>query len=890
MNHSTIEVNGVTYHYYNLQKLEDNGIGFVSALPFSIKALLESAVRQFDGKYITDEHIELLANWKTTQSSTSEIPFKPARIVLQDFTGVPAIVDLAAMRSAVSGLGKEIDRINPQIPVDLVVDHSIITDASGNERSFDVNLELEYERNAERYRFVRWAQQAFDNFRVVPPASGIVHQVNLEHLATSVRTAEKNGVTEVFLDTLVGTDSHTPMINGLGTIGWGVGGIEAEAAMLGQALYFVIPEVVGVKLVGKMPEGSTATDLALTVTSLLREKGVVGKIVEFFGPSLTEITLADRATIANMAPEYGATMSFFPTDDLTMDYLKLTGRGQFVELSKAYHEAQGLYRTDTTADPEFTEVLEIDLEKIVPTLAGPKRPQDKVALSSMKEEFVRSISKPIAERGYGLPGEEIERSVTLSDSKEQLHTGAIVLAAITSCTNTSNPYVMIAAGLLAKRAVEKGLVTPSFVKTSLTPGSTVVTNYLQESGLLPYLEQLGFYVDGYGCGACCGNTGPLAEEVEVAITEHNLVVSSVLSGNRNFEGRVHPLIKANYLASPPLVIAYALAGTVQKDLLTEPLGVNVDGEAVFLRDVWPTSAEIEEVIAATVHSDLFTKQYGTIFDNERWDAIDAPTGPLYEWDTDSSYIQEAPFFKAGNQNEVLEDNFKNMNVLLLLEDSITTDHISPVGHIGLTSPAGKYLSERGVSPRQFNSYGSRRGNHHVMMRGTFANIRLRNKLADGVEGGFTKFLPDGKLMPVYEAAMKYKELKKNLLVIAGKEYGTGSSRDWAAKGTALLGVKVVLVESFERIHRNNLVGMGILPLQFSMGEGAVGFKLNGTEQYDVIGLGDLPVPGQQVTVRATDIHGVVKEFEVIVRLDSDVEVEYYRNGGILPSVMRQFIQ
>lgn len=883
---SSLEVDGGTYNYYNLQQVEENGIGDISSLPFSIKALLESAVRQFDGKYTTDEHIDLLANWKTTQQSDSEIPFKPARIVLQDFTGVPAIVDLAAMRSAVVELDGETGRINPQIPVDLVVDHSVITDASGNADSFNQNLALEYERNAERYRFVRWAQQAFDNFRVVPPASGIVHQVNLEHLGTSIMTTEQG---EIFLDTVVGTDSHTPMINGLGTIGWGVGGIEAEAAMLGQPLYFVIPEVVGVKLTGQLPEGSTATDLALTVTSMLRKKGVVGKIVEFFGSSLQYVTLADRATIANMAPEYGATMSFFPTDDVTMDYLKLTGRERFVELSKAYHKAQGMYRTNETPNPEFTDIVEIDLSKIVPTLAGPKRPQDKVNLSFMKEEFIASISKSVADRGYGLPSGEIERSVELAGSNEQLQTGAIVLAAITSCTNTSNPYVMIAAGLLAKRAVEQGLVTPGYVKTSLTPGSTVVTKYLQESGLLTYLEQLGFYIDGYGCGACCGNTGPLSEEVETAITDNDLVVSSVLSGNRNFEGRVHPLIKANYLASPPLVVAYALAGTVQKDLLTEPLGMNVDGEDIFLRDIWPSSAEIEEVIAATVHSDLFEKQYGHIFENERWDAIDAPTGPLYEWDADSSYIQEAPFFKVGSQNDVLGDNFKDMNVLLLLEDSITTDHISPVGHIGVTSPAGIYLSEQGVSPRQFNSYGSRRGNHNVMMRGTFANVRLRNQLADGKEGGYTKFLPTGDILPVYDAAMKYKEMNKNLLVIAGKEYGTGSSRDWAAKGTALLGVKVVLAESFERIHRNNLVGMGVLPLQFIDGEGASDFGLTGTEQYEVTGLDTTPTPGQQATVKVTDSNGNVKEFNVIVRLDSLVEVEYYMNGGILPSVMGQFV-
>lgn len=887
---ASLKVEGQTYHYYSLPKLEELGIGKISALPFSIKALLESAIRQFDGKYIVEEHVKLLANWEKTQKSKQEIPFKPARVILQDFTGVPAIVDLAAMRSAVVELGGDSGGINPQIPVDLVVDHSVIIDASGNADSYNYNLDLEYERNAERYRFVRWAQQAFTNFRVVPPASGIVHQVNLEHLGTSVITTEHDGNKEVYLDTLVGTDSHTPMINGLGTIGWGVGGIEAEAAMLGQSLYFVIPEVVGVKLVGGMQEGATATDLALSVTSLLREKGVVGKIVEFFGPSLTQITLADRATIANMAPEYGATMSFFPTDDVTMEYLKMTGRGQHVDLAKAYHEAQGLYRSELTEAPTFTEVIELNLSEIVPSLAGPKRPQDKVPLSRMKEEFIEAISNPISERGYGFPLEELNKTAALGQSNNKLTTGDIVLAAITSCTNTSNPYVMIAAGLLAKKAVEKGLMTATHVKTSLTPGSTVVTKYLQQSGLLSYLEQLGFYIDGYGCAACCGNTGPLDEDVENAIQKEDLIVSSVLSGNRNFEGRVHPLIKANYLASPPLVVAYALAGTVQKDLLTEKLGTDANGNAVYLKDIWPASNEIEKIMASTIQTTLFKKQYGTIFENDRWDAIDAPTGAIYEWDEESTYIQEAPFFKSANKNDHIANNLNDMNVLLLLGDSITTDHISPVGHIPLTSPAGIYLSERGVSPRQFNSYGSRRGNHNVMMRGTFANIRLRNELVDGKEGGYTKFLPTGELLPVFDAAMKYEKINKNLLVIAGKEYGTGSSRDWAAKGTALLGVKAVLAESFERIHRSNLVGMGVLPIQFIEGENAANFKLNGTEQYDIIGLDAIPIPGQQVTIRASESSGALKEFKAVIRLDSEVEVDYYMNGGILPSVMKQFVQ
>lgn len=887
---SKLKVNGHTYHYHSLQRLEEKGAENIKALPFSIKALLESAIRQFDGKYITDEHVALLANWQKTQKSHKEIPFKPARIVLQDFTGIPAIVDLAAMRSAVAEMNHDYSRINPKIPVDLVIDHSIIVEASGNQESFTYNLEVEYERNAERYRFVKWAQQAFDKFRVVPPASGIVHQVNLEHLGTSIMTNEQNRTAEVYLDTLVGTDSHTSMINGLGTIGWGVGGIEAEAAMLGQPLYFVIPEVIGVKVVGKLPEGSTATDLALTVTSLLREKGVVGKFVEFFGSSLAYISLADRATISNMAPEYGATMSFFPTDDVTMDYLKLTGRTEFVELSKAYHKAQGLFRTELTEDPVFTEVMELDLSKIVPSLAGPKRPQDRVTLSEIKDLFIKSLSTPVEKQGYGLSSQEQKRKVRLEESKRELATGDVVLAAITSCTNTSNPYVMIAAGLIAKKAVEKGLVTPPHVKTSLTPGSTVVTTYLQKSGLLVYLERLGFYIDGYGCGACCGNTGPLTKEIEDGIQKHDLIVSSVLSGNRNFEGRVHPLIKANYLASPPMVVAYALAGTIQKNLLSESLGKDDQGQAIYLKDIWPSSSEIEGIIASTIHATMFEKQYRNIFENERWNTINAPQGTLYKWDKHSTYIQEAPFFKSANNNMIFKGNLKAMSVLLMLGDSITTDHISPVGHIALTSPAGIYLSHQGVSPRQFNSYGSRRGNHHVMVRGTFANIRLRNELAEGKEGGHTKFLPTGEILTVFDAAMRYQEMNKNLIVIAGAEYGTGSSRDWAAKGTALLGVKAVLAESFERIHRSNLVGMGVLPIQFLKGESAVHHKLDGSEHYDVIGLDETIIPGQQVQIRVVKSNGEVTMFKALVRLDSVVEVEHYVKGGILPAVMKQFIE
>lgn len=884
-----LTVSNRTYYYYDINQLEEQGMGRISTLPYSIKALLESAVRQFDEKHITNDHIKTLSSWHDYQYSDKEVPFKPARIIMQDFTGIPAIVDLAAMKSAVHDLGGDVGRINPQIPVDLVIDHSVTIDVTGNAQSFNQNLALEYERNEERYKFVRWAQQAFDDFRVVPPASGIVHQVNLEHLGTSVITSTKGKSEEVYLDTLVGTDSHTPMINGLGTIGWGVGGIEAEAAMLGQPLYFEVPEVLGVKFVGEMPEGSTSTDLALTITNLLREKGVVGKIVEFFGPSLKQILLADRATIANMAPEYGATMSFFPTDDVTMDYLTLTGREEHVELAKAYHQAQGMYRTEETIDPLFTEVVVLDLTEIVPTLAGPKRPQDKVPLSEMKKEFNSSVTKPIEERGYGLLAEELNKSVQLKQSKKQLSTGDIVLAAITSCTNTSNPSVMIAAGLVAKKAVEKGLAPPAHVKMTLTPGSTVVTKYLEQGGLLSYLERLGFYVDGYGCAACCGNTGPFAAEIEDAINENNLIVSSVLSGNRNFEGRVHPLVKANYLASPPLVVAYALAGTVQSDLPNEPLGLDTYGDPVYLKDLWPSSKEIEDVMSRAVQGPLFKEQYKNIFNNDEWDQIDAPVGETFNWDEDSTYIQEAPFLKNTTKQQAIPDDFKGLNVLLRLGDSITTDHISPVGHISPTSPAGKYLSERGVSPRQFNSYGSRRGNHHVMTRGTFSNVRLRNKLVDGVEGGYTKFLPTNETLPIYNAAMKYKEINKGLLIIAGKEYGTGSSRDWAAKGTALLGVKVVLAESYERIHRDNLVGMGVLPLQFLSNENADTFNLDGTEQYDLVGLDENTTPRQRIRIIVTASSGSITELHALVRLDSKIEVDYFLNGGILPSVMKQFI-
>lgn len=882
----TLHVGDQKYIYYRLKSLEEEGKGQISVLPFSIKILLESALRQADGKYITKKHIEQLAGWETMQWKKKEVPFKPARILFQDYTGIPAIVDLASMRNAVQQAGGDASAILPQIPVDLVIDHSLIVDHSGNKQSFRDNLKLEYARNLERYRFVRWAQKSFAQFRVVPPANGIVHQVNLEFLANSVMTRNVNGSVELYPDSLVGTDSHTPMINSLGIVGWGVGGIEAEAAMLGQPLYFVIPEVVGFKFTGELPEGTTATDLALTVTHILRKKGVVDKFIEFYGSGLKHISLADRATIANMAPEYGATMSFFPTDEVTIDYLRMTGRGDKVPLAEAYYKAQGLFRSDETPEPKFTEVLELDLSTIKPVLAGPKRPQDRIELSNMKQAFAENICRPIVERGYGLAGVELGKKIVLKNSEgTAIGTGSIVLAAITSCTNTSNPYVMIAAGLVAKKAIERGLKKPAYVKSSLTPGSKVVTQYLQRAGLLAAFEQLGFFIDGYGCAACCGNSGALSREVEEAIKDNQLLVASVISGNRNFEGRVHPLIKANYLGSPPLVVAYALAGTVQIDLTKEPLGYGFDDQPIYLKDIWPTSHEIQEFITSTINTELFQSQYKDVFHHENWSSIEAPEGLLYSWDNRSTYIQEAPYFKEGRQQENVLGHLQGMKVLLFLGDSITTDHISPVGQIGAASPAGLYLTDRGVAVEEFNSYGTRRGNHQVMMRGTFANLRIRNALSDGREGGYTKYLPTGEIMTVYDAAMKYKEDHTHLLIIAGKEYGTGSSRDWAAKGTSLLGVKAVLAESFERIHRSNLVGMGVLPLQFREGENALSLHLTGTETYELIDIDDKIEPRQIMKIQARRPDGSNTQFQAILRLDSLIEIEYYLHGGILQTVM-----
>ncbi|BCU80718.1 aconitate hydratase [Polycladomyces abyssicola] len=889
---SQLESGGKTYTYYRLQGLEEQGLGKVSRLPFSIKVLLEAAVRQCDGKAVTEEHVKQLARW-AEERSDKEVAFKPARIVLQDFTGVPAVVDLAALRSAMKRVGGDPSRINPLIPVDLVIDHSVMVDKYGTEDALEYNMNVEFERNEERYRLLRWAQEAFDNFRAVPPATGIVHQVNLEYLATVVATREVDGRTEVFPDSLVGTDSHTTMINGLGVVGWGVGGIEAEAGMLGQPLYFVTPEVVGFKLTGKLPEGATATDLALTVTEMLRKKGVVGKFVEFYGPGLSNISLADRATVANMAPEYGATMGFFPVDEESLNYLRNTGRDEkLVQLVEDYCKAQGLFRTDDTPDPIFSDTIELDLSTVVPSLAGPKRPQDRIELKDMKKAWNDTLRKPVEERGFGLSEEEVAKTAEVQADGESftLKNGSVVIAAITSCTNTSNPSVMLGAGLVAKKAVEKGLKVPAYVKTSLTPGSKVVTDYLKEAGLIEPLAQLGFTVAGYGCATCIGNSGPLPEAVAKAIEENDLTVASVLSGNRNFEGRIHPLVKANYLASPPLVIVYALAGTVDIDLLNEPIGYGHDNQPVYLKDIWPSAQEIRDVMNQAMNPEQFKKQYSRVFDaNERWNNLPTPKGELYDWDPKSTYIQEPPFFVNLSPDVEPIKEIRGARALAVLGDSVTTDHISPAGAIAPDSPAGKYLREHGVEPKDFNSYGSRRGNDRVMTRGTFANIRIRNLMVPGTEGGVTKFLPTGEVMPIYDAAMKYKEQNTPLVVLAGKEYGTGSSRDWAAKGTNLLGVKAVIAESFERIHRSNLVGMGVLPLQFVEGQNAKTLNLTGEETFDIIGLSDDMQPNQTLKVRATKADGTTVEFDVISRLDSVVDIEYYRNGGILQTVLRQIL-
>ena len=891
---ATLETSGGRGTIYRLDRLEKAGLGPIGRLPFSIKVLLEAVLRNCDGLLVREEDVTALAEWKPAAPAGREVPFKPARVILQDFTGVPAVVDLAAMRSAMQRLGGDPAKINPLVPVDLVIDHSVQVDVFGSVQALQRNAEIEFERNRERYEFLRWGQKAFDNFRVVPPATGIVHQVNLEFLAKVVLARQEDGQTLLFPDTLVGTDSHTTMINGLGVLGWGVGGIEAEAAMLGQPYYFLTPRVVGFKLHGRLREGVTATDLVLTVTEMLRKKGVVDKFVEFYGPGLSQMTLADRATVGNMSPEYGATMGFFPVDAETLRYLRQTGRSdEEIDRVERYTKEQGLFRTDQTPAPEFTDTLELDLADVQPSLAGPKRPQDRVPLSEMQSAFRHALSAPVKERGFGLSAEDLKRSaqVQFNGTRAQVTHGAVVIAAITSCTNTSNPSVMLGAGLVAKKAAERGLQVPAYVKTSLAPGSKVVTEYLKESGLLEPLAALRFDLVGYGCTTCIGNSGPLPEPVAKAVTEGNLVAAAVLSGNRNFEGRVHPLVRANYLASPPLVVAYALAGSVDKDLVNEPLGKDRSGKPVFLRDIWPSQDEVAETLSRALRPEMFHKSYGNVWDgNPTWNAIPVAGGALYAWRPESTYTQEPPFFLEMSREPAPIGEIRGARVLALLGDSITTDHISPAGDIPEDGPAGRYLIERGITKRDFNSFGSRRGNDRVMVRGTFANIRLKNLLVPGTEGGITLHFPDAARMAIYDAAMRYRAEDVPLIVVAGKEYGSGSSRDWAAKGTLLLGIKAVLAESFERIHRGNLVGMGVLPLQFVEGQNASSLGLTGQEVFDITGLSDQIKPRAGVTVGATDPGGKRREFKATVRLDSVVEVDYYRNGGILPTVLRSLLK
>ncbi|MED3866351.1 aconitate hydratase AcnA [Priestia megaterium] len=891
---SSFDLNGSTYNYYRLQALEEAGLGNISKLPYSIKVLLESVLRQVDGRVITKEHVENLAKWGTKDIKDIDVPFKPSRVILQDFTGVPAVVDLASLRKAMADLGGDPDKINPEIPVDLVVDHSVQVDKAGTADSLRINMDLEFQRNTERYNFLSWAQKSFNNYRAVPPATGIVHQVNLEYLANVVHAVEEDGEFVAFPDSLVGTDSHTTMINGIGVLGWGVGGIEAEAGMLGQPSYFPVPEVIGVKLVGELPNGTTATDLALKVTQVLRQKGVVGKFVEFFGPGVAELPLADRATIANMAPEYGATCGFFPVDAEALAYMRLTGRDEKdIQVVEQYTKANGLFFTPENEDPIFTDVVEINLAEIEANLSGPKRPQDLIPLSQMQKEFKKALTAPVSNQSFGLDAKDVDKEITfkLADGSETtMKTGAIAIAAITSCTNTSNPYVLVAAGLVAKKAVEKGLDVPAYVKTSLAPGSKVVTAYLQNSGLLPYLDKIGFNIVGYGCTTCIGNSGPLEAEIEAAIADSDLLVTSVLSGNRNFEGRIHPLVKGNYLASPPLVVAYALAGTVDVDLQKDPIGIDTDGNEVFFSDIWPSQDEIKEVVSRTVTPELFRNEYERVFDdNERWNEIKTSEDALYTWENDSTYIQNPPFFEGLSEEPGEVEPLNDLRVVAKFGDSVTTDHISPAGSIAKTSPAGLYLQENGVEPKDFNSYGSRRGNHEVMMRGTFANIRIKNQVAPGTEGGWTTYWPTNDVMSIYDACMKYKEQDTGLVVLAGKDYGMGSSRDWAAKGTNLLGIKTVIAESFERIHRSNLVLMGVLPLQFKDGESADTLGLTGKETI-AVAVDETVKPRDLVKVTATDEAGNKKEFEVLVRFDSEVEIDYYRHGGILQMVLRDKLQ
>jgi aconitate hydratase len=905
----TLTIGGKEYTYYRLDALEKAGLTTLSRLPFSIRILLEAALRQCNDVEITQEDVKNIAAW--TPAPPSPLPFSakmggagagrpgipllPARVVMQDFTGVPAVVDLAAMRSAVARLGGDPKKINPLVPVDLVIDHSVQVDFFASPEALSRNTEMEFQRNKERYEFLKWGQKAFKNFRVVPPMTGIVHQVNLEYLAevVAVRNLPISGERVLFPDSLVGTDSHTTMINGLGVLGWGVGGIEAEAVMLGQPMDMLLPDVIGFKLYGKLRDGVTATDLVLTVTQMLRKKGVVEKFVEFYGPGLDTMSLPDRATIANMAPEYGATMGFFPVDAETLRYMTLTGRpAEVIARTEAYCRAQGLFRDANTPDPEFTDTLELDLGSVVPSLAGPKRPQDRVPLSEMKSTFQKALTAPVKERGYELGSEALGREATFgtNGSSVKMKHGAVVIAAITSCTNTSNPSVMVAAGLVAKKAAEKGLSVKPYVKTSLAPGSRVVTEYLKAANLLDPLARMGFNVVGYGCTTCIGNSGPLPGEVAKAVTGSDLVAAAVISGNRNFEGRVHPLVKANYLASPPLVVAYALAGTVDIDLESEPIGQGQDGP-VYLRDIWPSTQEVADIVAASLNTGMFEERYASVFEgSEMWKEISVAEGDLYAWDESSTYIHHPPYFQELTLETGSVSDIRGARVLGLFGDSITTDHISPAGNIAADSPAGKYLQERGVQPKDFNSYGARRGNDLVMARGTFANIRLKNLLVAPKEGNWTKCFLNGETMPIFDAAMKYMEANIPTIILAGKEYGTGSSRDWAAKGPMLQGVKAVIAESFERIHRSNLVGMGVLPLRFLDGQNPESLGLDGSETFDILGLGDEMAPQSTVTVKATKPDGKVIEFQAKALLNTPVEVNYYRNGGILHTVLRNLMK
>jgi aconitate hydratase len=870
---ATLTAGGRAYKIFRLDAVEKAGLGKLSRLPYSIRILLENLLRSEDDRTVKRSDIEYVAGWSMTRPA-QDINFRPARILMQDFTGVPAVVDLAAMRDGLKAMGADPKRANPLIPVDLVIDHSVQVDNFGTKDAFDLNVLLEYQRNHERYSLLRWGQTAFRNFRAVPPGTGIVHQVNLEYLASVVFRADVDGQTQAYPDTLLGTDSHTTMINGLGVVGWGVGGIEAEACMLGQPITMLLPQVVGFKLTGRLAEGATATDLVLTVTQLLRKRGVVGKFVEFYGPGVKALSLADRATIANMAPEYGATIGFFPVDEATLDYLRLSNRpADLVALVEAYSKEQGLFLTSDAPDPVYNDTLELDLGAVAPSLAGPKRPQDRINLPDVKKNFQDAF------------GAE-PKSADFDGGK--LQDGAVVIAAITSCTNTSNPSVMLAAGLVAQKAAARGLKTKPWVKTSLAPGSKVVMDYFEAAGVIPAMESLGFHLVGYGCTTCIGNSGPLPDPVAEAVTSGKLTVAAVLSGNRNFEGRVNPLVKANYLASPPLVVAYAIAGRVDIDIKNEPLGTGSDGKPVYLRDIWPTNEEVQKTVAACVRQDMFEKEYSVVFEgDQQWRNVKTASGDLFSWDDQSTYIRRPPYFDQMADPSASVADLQSLRVLARLGDSITTDHISPAGNIAKNSPAAKYLLDNGVAPQDFNQYGARRGNHEVMVRGTLANIRLRNEMAPGTEGGWTTHQPSGEQMFIYDASLKYKQEGVGLLILAGKEYGSGSSRDWAAKGVQLLGVKAVIAESYERIHRSNLVGMGVLPLQFEAGATRDSLGLAGTETYFIEGVKEGIASTKKASVRAVAAGGTEKRFNVVVRIDTPTEAEYYRAGGILPYVLRQ---